>query len=759
MPATRLSGVTDSETPPRSADRTPAPPPTGAGATVHRSPLRSPGLLTLLGVVLTLGLVGLESPIALAIVLMDGVVAWAVLLAAGLAGGWIIRLLGLSEAPVAERVILGASLGIGALSPIVLVMGSAGWLTRGSALLMIIVLAVAGLADIALRARCRTRRPQGARGEGGEDRSTRPSTPEAEAAHPQIAASAGPAPPTSGAVAWLWLLAGPFLAIALLAASLPPGVLWEEEGFGYDILEYHLAAPRTFIEQGRVGFLPHNVYASFPQGSGMLWLLLMVLHGDPVEAAFMAVMANVALGVLFVAAAWLVGRTFSPFAGVVTGVLAATSPWITYLSGIAYAEPGMLAMGMCALAAVLRSFRHGEPAVSGSATHAVDAGGACSVGGETGARPAVATPRHIAAGLLAGFACGYKYTAVPFIVLPLIVLCLFQNRPWHRRLTGAFLVGAASLLAFSPWLIRNIAHTGNPVFPLAYSVFGAREGTWDAELEARWQHAHGPTGAARPDLPLPTLAWRHTFGDFRMGVALVLLTLIGAWAGRGRIGWGLLLVLVIQMLVWLILTHRYARFATVMLLPMLGLAACAAACATRPILARLVCVLLIVGGAWQLYRLADLYYHHTRVGAAPLNAYGQVDWFLRGEWPGTAHVGVINLLGPEARVMLIGEARTFYLRRPGEYAVVFSRHPLAEARRRLVDPEAVAEWLRRRGTTHMLIHWVEIRRLRTSYGYEPDLDDDFLADLIETGTTSAESFYYPGRQRPYATLFEVRYHE
>ena len=45
-------------------------------------------------------------------------------------------------------------------------------------------------------------------------------------------------------------------------------------------------------------------------------------------------------------------------------------------------------------------------------------------------------------------------------------------------------------------LARNALDTGNPVYPLAYRVFGGRH--WDAELDARWSKAAVCERASRP---------------------------------------------------------------------------------------------------------------------------------------------------------------------------------------------------------------------------------------------------------------------
>ena len=71
-------------------------------------------------------------------------------------------------------------------------------------------------------------------------------------------------------IRWLWA-ALPFVLVLVLASVLPP--------LDFDVCEYHLQAPKEFFEQGRIGFLPHNVYANMPMGAEMLSLLAMSIAG------------------------------------------------------------------------------------------------------------------------------------------------------------------------------------------------------------------------------------------------------------------------------------------------------------------------------------------------------------------------------------------------------------------------------------------------------------------------------------------------
>ncbi|MEP0841465.1 MAG: hypothetical protein HRF43_01990 [Phycisphaerae bacterium] len=712
-------------------------------------------------VAVVLFLIGLEAVPALAIVLMDAAPALVVLAAAGLAGGWIVTLLGLQREPLAVQWILGGGVGIGLLSLAVLGLGQAGWLNRPAAFILVGVTAFAGLLRLAIDLACIGVFRIAGPGPGPTD------TPadSRRAGSSRVLGSAGTEPSRRPASRWLWLLVCPFVAVMLLGACLPPGILWAEEAGGYDVLEYHLAVPKAWAEQGRISFLPGNVYSNFPFNSEMLSLLMMLLRGDAIEASFMAVAVNAGLAGLLMAGAWLLGRQFSPSAGLFAGILAGTTPWVAYLAGIAYVEVGMLAMGVCALAAALRAARPGgeEPPGPG--------------GVEKPRSSPPSAAMALLAGLLAGLACGYKYTAGPMIAAPAALVLMAARRKTAAIAAGLLAYGCGAALTFSPWMIRNTLNTGNPFFPLAYSVFGDRSGTWDEELNARWREVHGSALAERTDEPLHRRVWSRTLGDERFNWALLALGGVGALRRRDRWTAVLLLMLAVQVGVWLVATHLFARFAVVMLLPLLGLSARAAGCepgahtddvgirnggprsgpprdVRKPeaVLNHAVTLVLIVGTGWNLYVTGRLYYHHTRAGSERLEAYGRVDWFEQGHWPGTRHFGAINELPGDARVMLVGEARTFYLRRACDYAVVFNRQPLAEAFQRVADPQALIGWLRERGVTHLLVHWAEIDRLARTYKLDPSLGQAGRYHAL----AAAGLRVVPVKDQPdYFTLFEV----
>jgi hypothetical protein len=55
-------------------------------------------------------------------------------------------------------------------------------------------------------------------------------------------------------------------SLAVLCAFAPPTY--------YDSLVYHLALPLRYLQEGRIGFVPYNQYAHFPQNMEMIFRMV-----------------------------------------------------------------------------------------------------------------------------------------------------------------------------------------------------------------------------------------------------------------------------------------------------------------------------------------------------------------------------------------------------------------------------------------------------------------------------------------------------
>jgi hypothetical protein len=414
-----------------------------------------------------------------------------------------------------------------------------------------------------------------------------------------------------------------------------------------------------------------------------------------------------------------------------------------YLSGVAYVENGLLLMGLLSAGCVLRG---------------------------AGVEEAGLRCRWVAlAGVLAGLACGFKYTGVVLVALPVGVMLLVGLRAgWGRRVKSASVFGLAALAAFSPWLVKNAVMTGNPVFPLFSQHFDSQPAGWGAAEARHFADSHAPGADEGSFGGRVAAAWRHIAADpaQRFGPVVWVLAAVGMLRRRGRIEWALAAALGAQLLVWLFATHLYARFAAPMLIPLVLLAGRAvagngneeggtgkqsnAAGSERSLHPGLLAV-LVAGVAFNAYKAADLYAAHVYADGERITLEGATQVFTRGVHPSHRHLATINTeLPADARVYMVGDARPFYFKRRIGYCVVFNRSPFVEAAES-GGPAGVVAWLREAGYTHVFVHWGEIQRLRRSrYGFSEVVTPGLFEGLRLVG-----EFAYEDGGRVYGGLYEV----
>jgi hypothetical protein len=272
----------------------------------------------------------------------------------------------------------------------------------------------------------------------------------------------------------------PALAVLLVAAANTPGWLWDSEAGGYDALSYHLQLPQEWLMAGRIRPLAHNVYSYLPGYVESAFYALAVMMGESSGGSGRVggLVAGEGLGVIScqmlsagiaVMAAWMVGRLVrgacvrvgcergAGGAGVFAAVFMLSTPWTVVVGSLAYNDLGVVLFFAAAMLA------------------AIDEGGA-------------AWRRGLVCGVLVGVACGCKPTALFMAGLPVGVVMVGMPRK-AREIAVMVAAGAAGgLVVVLPWLVRNWAYGGNPVFPLAASVFGAAH--WSAEQVGRYGAGH-----------------------------------------------------------------------------------------------------------------------------------------------------------------------------------------------------------------------------------------------------------------------------
>ena len=520
--------------------------------------------------------------------------------------------------------------------------------------------------------------------------------------------------PSDATANWLtrrgaWLLL-PFVSIIFLGAMLPP---WH-----FDARVYHLQVPKEWFEQGRIGFMPHNIYGNMPSGAELHALLAMelmpgregwwggALAGKVVLAAFapLTALALLAAG----------QRFFSTTAGIVAAIVYLSTPWVAFVSMTGLNEGASAFYWLLAGYATLLWSRN-----------------------RTHTRPLWL------AGFMAASAVACKYPAVVFLLLPLLA-GIFWSRSrtsggssrfvLHWRAVATFTLAAAC--ACGLWLGKNWVLTKNPTYPLLHNVFGGETRT--PEKDEQWTRAHAPPRDALGRIhsldqlseSFATFAWRSS------GLSPLMLPLAVAalfFCRQRRTVFITAGFIVYVLAVWWLLTHRFDRF-WVPLLPLLALLAGAGGVAivtkaNRRVLAAALVLGLVVNFAVLSSRVLGDNRFFVALGELRADeprpddgGFSRINPFHR----------VLNSVVPrDGKVLLVGDFRPYDLEVPCLYNTCFDDCLFEQL---LCDrsPNARRAALQRAGLTHVFISWSDIACLRRpgDYGFTPFVTRELVDELV-----------------------------
>jgi hypothetical protein len=515
----------------------------------------------------------------------------------------------------------------------------------------------------------------------------------------------------------------------------------------FDVREYHLQAPKEWNELGRITFLPHNVYGNMPLGAELHALTATQLM-PPVErrwwwGALAGKLLMASYAPLTALAVYAMGKRFlSPQAGLAAAAIYVSSPWVAHISVNGLNE---VVLGFYLLTAVYTL---------------------------------LITPRTvrsvIVAGFLAGAAASCKYTGVVFVMLPVAILAFVIYAGIPRWSTSKGISSAAALLVIAAmscglWYGKNWILTGNPTYPLMFSIFDGK--TWTPEKNARWKEAHKPRAFTWENLLESTqdVLWKNNFNE-PLSVPMATFGVVGiAIAVRthcrnreseseGMSAAQLPLVATVAMLAffltaWWFATHSLIRF-LVPAFPLLVLLAGASvehARKKKPS-SYVVAGLMVIGLAYNLLSLAS-----------PL--VGDNRWFvaldrLRFDEPLTdqqlsrvkgAHRWLNANIKPDEAVLCVGDAAVFDLEMPVFYNTCFDDCLLVYWTEGKTNAERKEE-LRRRKIAYIYFDKTEYERYisKGNYGYDPRFSPQLFDELIAQGVLKSPLPGAPGRIYPVA---------
>lgn len=635
-----------------------------------------------------------------------------------LAGAWglgmlLTRLIKVPLNPFsAERTVFAYGVGISTVSLLTLGGGLLGILSQGLCYLVLILTTIAGFVSAFQESKQKT-------GTGFPFRLTLPET----IGYEELFRCA------------CFLLMTPFVLSMLLGSMLP--------STDYDVLEYHFGGPKEFYQQGFIGFLPHNIYTSFPFLTEMLTLLAMTLKADWFSGAqagkliLMTFSLFSALAVFTTARRW-----FGSHAGWLAVTILLTTPWTYRISIIAYTEG---ALSFYLIASLLSLILTIEALSKWCLQKSPEDAGPPA--------PVADTPPSVWAltcltGFLSGSAMACKYPGVLSVVIPLGAILLGyswvllrQDKKQRKIVTVklALIFSAGTLLAIGPWLLKNLIETGNPVYPLLYSVFGGTD--LSETLNLKWKGGHSPKAHDPVDLAIKFID--VTFkSDWLSPLLFSLAPLAFLKHQHRRLIFWLWMYVAFLFLSWWVFTHRIDRFWIPMIPVVAVLAGIGATWCSRMVWKVSLSIAICLAVLFNLGIATS--------GLSGNNAY--LDDMRHAEKFALAMTGpeILQLnelnLKPNQVVLSIGDAELFYAEFPVVYSTVFDEDIFKQWTAQL-EPDVpdkslkmkpareIKEKLKAEHIAYVYVNWAEVLRYRLpgSYGYTDFVTPARFDQLIREG--------------------------
>lgn len=475
----------------------------------------------------------------------------------------------------------------------------------------------------------------------------------------------------------------------------------------FDSLVYHLALPYRYILAKKFIAVPHNFFFSFPQNMEMLYQLAIKIDCD--------ILANLVHWSFFPLTALAIHsfgvRFWDNKTAAIASIVWLFTPASMFISTGTYVDLGLAFFVFTGVYAYF-------------------------IWRETG------NSRFLAlCGLCSGLACGVKYTAAVNVLI-LAVLILFSPKHRGNELEGAGYVRAGfsprfqeaakylliTLLAFSPWLIKNIIFLQNPVSPWGTGIF-ANDLINSAQADFYFKHIAGHGIGIKGIRDLISLPWSVTFSGYMFGGGfdilgpLFLLFLPALFLGNkiDKIDKILLIYSAIFVILW-ILTGKVMRF----LLPVM------------PFFCLMTGRGIVSFSGFEVHKYARgalylvfalalvhnlLMYHWVMASIDPCASVSgklsRKEYLSKRLNYFSAADTVLNALSKKSRTVFIGETRSYYCSGNVIVPTDFDSNPLIESANGASNDRKLLEMLASERITHVFINNYEFERLSMKARFTP----------------------------------------
>ncbi|MDF1525553.1 MAG: glycosyltransferase family 39 protein [bacterium] len=448
----------------------------------------------------------------------------------------------------------------------------------------------------------------------------------------------------------------------------------------FDAMTYHLELPSRYLLEGKVFHVSENLYSGYPQIAEILFGAGMALDG--LDLAGMISMTFLLLTILLL---WEWGKERFGEAGTAWGIaLLVLTPPLMVIAGFFENDWAAAFFTLATLAILAEGDR----------------------------RPA----SMVLAGCMAGLATGCKYNALAFALAAPLAAGIWddlrEKRGLHSVPWGIFLLSA--LVVVSPWYLKNLLFTGDPLYPLLAGFAGKVPGLkilaadthyHTISIKDIWTWALVPYFAVFKPW---SLQFPMSIGRLPVVLLLTLPWLKGSRTGNRFLGtWALLFFVA-----WYF-SFRSGRF----LIPLLAVAflymgtGFARVLAVDSIWSRLLkafAVIMLLANVWIFLDFDAGYANRAGI------AFGMTKdkEYLSSNYPLYPAINYLNNLDPQpGKVLFLGEMKGFYSNFSREVATFEMPHRLIEMVKDGRTSNEMANELSRAGFTHILFNTWEMKRL------------------------------------------------
>lgn len=239
---------------------------------------------------------------------------------------------------------------------------------------------------------------------------------------------------------WTWMEKGMALAMLLIGLWIAARIYIPVYG-ATDALAYHMAVPKTYTLHQGFHFNPTIKQSLYPQQVEMLFGLGLLTSGEAVSQSFaMAFFSSLLLGVFHIARSAGDQR----LAGLMAMLGVASLTVVHTFAARAFVDIALAAHGLLAIIFLFRW------------------------------RDSCQRLDLILSAAFMGMALACKHNALVLMAALALVLAHDAIRRREGRgaiVTNAALWGAVALAWVSPWYLRSLIYTGNPVWPMLAEIF------------------------------------------------------------------------------------------------------------------------------------------------------------------------------------------------------------------------------------------------------------------------------------------------